>query len=294
VTQIFPPTPRHARQINSAIAWYIWKSDIFRVLLSTLQREKNDGGWDLITVDAKCRALFLHRLQMQCRRAGSLTADCMLYGNLDSRLGNQPNPFEKSEKQEYLRIFIKDYSYIPGQGGTELTRAYNRRIYATLRDLSIAESPPQKMRVESIWPNADWRRIWENLTQMPTSEPDKAEWDKVIHYIIPTNKSLQRIKISLTALCGESNNRDKLVHRLTECRERQSNWVWLRSITARMLRTSSTQITQEWIVRPQFSLWPPQRHRATLCLLARYVTFSMKRRHSQNPNDLMDFLIRSR
>jgi hypothetical protein len=61
-----------------------------------------------------------------------------------------------------------------------------------------------------------------------------------------------------------------------------------------MLRTSSTQIPQEWIVRPQFSLWPPQRHRATLWLLARYVTFSMNRSHSHNPNDLMDFLSRSR
>jgi len=71
-----------------------------------------------------------------------------------------------------------------------LTRAHKRRIYVTLRDLSVAESPPQEMRVESIWPNADWRRIWENLTQMPTSEPDKAEWYKVIHYIIPTNERL--------------------------------------------------------------------------------------------------------
>jgi len=155
VTQIFPPTPNHVRQLNSAISWYIWKGDIFRVLLYTLQREKTDGGWDLITLDAKCRALFLHRLQMQCRRAGSLTADWMKYWNLESRLGNPPKPFGISEKLEYLRIFVKDTAFIPGQGGTESTRAYNRRIYATLRALSIAESLPQKMRVESIWPNAD-------------------------------------------------------------------------------------------------------------------------------------------
>ena len=77
VTQIFPPTPNHVRQINSVIAWYIWKGEIFRVPLSTLQREKTDGDWGLITVDAKCRALFLHHLQMQYQRAGSLTADWM-------------------------------------------------------------------------------------------------------------------------------------------------------------------------------------------------------------------------
>jgi len=118
-----------------------------RAPLSTLQCEKADGGWDLITVDAKSRAVFLHRLQMQCRRAGPLTADWTKYLNLDTRLGNPPNPFGISEKLEYLRIFVKDTAYIPGQGGTETTRAYKRRIYVTLRALVIAESPPQKMRV---------------------------------------------------------------------------------------------------------------------------------------------------
>ena len=137
------------------------------------------------------------------------------------------------------------------------------------------------MRVESTWPNADWRRIWENLTQTPTSEADIAEWYKVTHDIITTNERLQRIKISSTAICDECNNRDTLVHRLTECGERQSNRIWLRSIIARMLRTPSTQIPQEWIVRPLFNLLPPQRHRATLWLQARY---SMNRRHSENLN----------
>jgi len=103
-----------------------------------------------------------------------------------------------------------------------------------------------------------------------------------------------RTKIESTAMCGECNNRDKLVHRQTECEERQSNWIWMRRIIARMMRTSPTQIPQERLVRPQFSLWPPQRHRTTVWLLVRYVTFSMNRRHSENLNDLMDFLRRSR
>jgi len=203
VTQIFPPTPAHVRQINSAIAWYIWKGDIFRVPLSTIQRGKNDGGWGMINVDAKCKALFLHRLQTQSRTAGSITAEWMKYWSLDARIGNPPNPFGISEKLEYLRIFARDSAYIPGQGGTESQRAYKIRIYETLRALSVAETPPQKMRVETIWPNADWRKIWDNLKQAPTSEADKAEWYKVIH-VIPTNERLHRIKISPTEMCGEA------------------------------------------------------------------------------------------
>jgi hypothetical protein len=36
--QILPITTEGVRQLNSAIAWYIWRGEIFRVPLSTLQR----------------------------------------------------------------------------------------------------------------------------------------------------------------------------------------------------------------------------------------------------------------
>ena len=217
----------------------------------------------------------------------------MKYWSLGARIGNPPYPLGISGKLQYLRTFARDSAYIPGQGETESKRAYKLRIYETLRALSIAETPQQKMRVETIWPNADWRQIWDKLMQATTSEADKAEWYKVVHDVIPTNERLHRIKITSTALCGDCGTRDTLLHRLTECGERLPNWSWLRGIIARMLRTSSTRIPREWIVRPQFNLWPPQRHRATKWIIARYVAFSMNRRRSQTLNDLMDFLRRS-
>lgn len=293
-TQIVPPTPNHVRQINSAIVWYIWKGSIFKVPLSTLQREKVDGGWGMINVEAKCKALFLHRMQTQCRREGSLTAEWMNYLQIDKYQANPPNPIGIPKSLEYVRNFVKETAYIPGQCKTETTRAYKRRIYVTLRAYAIAESPPQKMRVESKWPNENWQQIWENLTQTPASETDKAEWYKVIHDIIPTNERLHQIKLSSTALCGDCKKSDTTIHRLTECGEQQQNWIWMRSIIATMLRTHPTRIPREWLVRPHFKLWPPQRQKATLWLLARYVSFSMKRKQPQNPNDLMDFLRRSR
>jgi hypothetical protein len=40
-TQIFPPPTDHARQINTAISWFLWKGAIFGVPLSKLQQPKN-------------------------------------------------------------------------------------------------------------------------------------------------------------------------------------------------------------------------------------------------------------
>jgi len=61
-SQILPPPPDKIRQINTTTAWFIWKGEIFWVPLSTLQCEETEGGWNLVNVEAKCRALFMYRI----------------------------------------------------------------------------------------------------------------------------------------------------------------------------------------------------------------------------------------
>ena len=57
--QIFPPPADSVRQVNSTISWYVWKGGIFRVSLSTHQKGKGEGEWDLINFEEKCRTLLL-------------------------------------------------------------------------------------------------------------------------------------------------------------------------------------------------------------------------------------------
>jgi len=79
VTQIFLPPTDAIGRINTAIAWFIWNGEIFRAPLSTLQRENNDGGWNMYKAEAKCRALFMYRLQNQSQQKGTITADWLKY-----------------------------------------------------------------------------------------------------------------------------------------------------------------------------------------------------------------------
>ena len=44
VAQICPPPADCIGQLNSTISWFIWRGDILRVPLSTLQRRKEDVG----------------------------------------------------------------------------------------------------------------------------------------------------------------------------------------------------------------------------------------------------------
>jgi hypothetical protein len=78
--QIFPMPDVCIRQVNSAIALYIWGGDIFRVPLSNIQRRKRQGSWDLLNVEAKCRALFFHRMRIQSNDVGTITSEWLRNG----------------------------------------------------------------------------------------------------------------------------------------------------------------------------------------------------------------------
>jgi hypothetical protein len=51
LAQIFPPPVEILRQINTVLSWCLWKGSIFRVPLSTLQRNKKRGGWGLLNME---------------------------------------------------------------------------------------------------------------------------------------------------------------------------------------------------------------------------------------------------
>jgi len=127
------------------------------------------------------------------------------------------------------------------------------------------------IRIEKLWPHADWKVIWNNLAETPTSEADISVWYKGINDIIPTNVRLHRIKMASTDTCKKCGEVDTLLHRLTECGEGKTIWDWTQKFIARMLRTSPSNIPRDWLLRPEFCLWPPQSQRAVMCVLSRHV-----------------------
>jgi hypothetical protein len=72
--QVLPIPKDCKRQIGTAVNWFLCKGGIFKVPVSTLQRNKREGGWGLIDIGAKCRALLYHRIQTQQQTKESLTA----------------------------------------------------------------------------------------------------------------------------------------------------------------------------------------------------------------------------
>jgi hypothetical protein len=77
VAQLFPAPKTIIQQLNAAVIYFIWKGSMFRVPLSMLHAGKMEGGWDLVNVEAQCRALFLYRMHVQGTRSGLATAASM-------------------------------------------------------------------------------------------------------------------------------------------------------------------------------------------------------------------------
>jgi len=150
------------------------------------------------------------------------------------------------------------------------------------------------MRITKLWPQADWEMIWENLRVAPVPGTVIATRYKVIHDIIPTNTRLHRIHMSSTESCTACGNRDTQMHRLIECGEGSETWNQTRSLIARIMRTAPARIPSEWLIRPQFHLWPAQRHRAVLWIMARYINFRMQHPCTPTKQELMDYMRRSR
>jgi hypothetical protein len=122
----------------------------------------------------------------------------------------------------------------------------------------------------------------------------KMIWYRAIHDIYPTHVRLHRINMITSPLCQHCNTDDVLHHRLTRCGEGRLMSDWTRDRLARILRPSSRQIPDGWVMRPDFTIWPPKRRRAVLWLLAKFVAWRLQQRDRMTRQDYYDFLRRAK
>ena len=125
-----PDAETCVRQVNSAIAWYLWRGDIFGVRLSTLQQPKREGGWDLSNVAAESRALFVHRLQTQGREESSITSKWLQKWDPVKRETNPHTYIGYQHRWKFTHI-CRSSACVLFQDQSESHTAYKRLLYDT-------------------------------------------------------------------------------------------------------------------------------------------------------------------
>jgi hypothetical protein len=197
------------------------------------------------------------------------------------------------ESMEYLRIFAMDTAYIPLWEPSESQKKYRCRVYKTMQVLLSTEPAPPLMRIEKQWPHVEWNVIWRNIHATPANEITKVTWYEVIQDIIPTRVRLNKIRLATTAICERCDKEDNITHRLTECNAGRNIWSWTCKRLAMILRMDWRRIPLDWLIRPDFQLWPPKRHRAVLWILANFVIYRLQEERTQSLLDYYDFLRRT-
>jgi hypothetical protein len=157
-----------------------------------------------------------------------------------------------------------------------------------------AKAGNQKMRVTKKWPHIDCARVWDNLSATPVPGSTRIAWYRVIHDILPTNERLQRIRMVQTDTCRNCKMTDTLEHRITACGAGRVLWEHSKNLIAQMLRTTPHRIPDDWLLQPQFQIWPPKRRRAIIWTLAQVIMFRTQQARTLTLQDFMDFLQRSR
>jgi hypothetical protein len=117
--QILPITANCIRQIRTAVTWFLWRGSIFRLAYATMQRSKQEGGWNLMDVEAKSRALLHCRLTMQSREMDTITADWPRRWSPATSRNNPPDLRWIPLTLHYIRQYTMDCAYIMPSGAGE-------------------------------------------------------------------------------------------------------------------------------------------------------------------------------
>jgi hypothetical protein len=145
-----------------------------------------------------------------------------------------------------------------------------------------------------MWAETQWKSVWKTLQMTPKTNTIKVQWYQVIHDLIPTNLRLHRINLPTTSQCRFCSRQDTLLHRIIECGEGPVIWRWLRHRIAVILRENTTYIPVELLLRPDFHIWPRQKHRAVLWLIAHNALYRSRRDHTLKMHDYLDFMRRAK
>jgi len=111
-------------------ALFIWKGEIFRVSISTLLAPKARGGWGLIDVYNKRKALLYCRMLYQSTRNETATATWLQEWNLQAPLPNPPNVALYQPTTIYTRMYGMDMAYIRPPSHNDTPKLF-RKVYTS-------------------------------------------------------------------------------------------------------------------------------------------------------------------
>lgn len=188
--QIIPIPEDKAQQITKTIHQYICKGNIFRVPVSTLHKQKHEGGLAMINIREKCRTLFITRITKQCQQKENITAKWIRQHAHFVQHNNTPQWVSLPKVIEYLRIYFQERAYIGTKRTEEPDNKYKQKVYGALHSAQFHSGVTLPIRVQEKYPRNNWKIIWININKQFLPFSIRTIWYMIVHDIVPTNERL--------------------------------------------------------------------------------------------------------
>ena len=287
MAQILPLTNVYARQISSAISWYLWKGNIFRVPLSTLYRNPEMGGIGLIDVSLKCLALFLSRGKKIQMNDNSFSASWIKYWSNRLDLRNPPDLQALPRSLYYLQLYFKEWCYIDPALHLP-SHNHSNLLYQEL----LKAAPTTPMRIQSKTnTETNFDNILRNISSRTIADSIRSTWYMAVHDIVATGERLFKIRRSNSEQCISCQQPDTILHRLT-CSDQKREIV--ESAIGYIHRLGIATCTAEQFLRPDYQITPKTRLNTVNWIIGHTVYYILQ---SDGPCDKTmyhDFLQRTR
>jgi hypothetical protein len=170
MAQIVPLNTAHAQQIRTICTWFLWQLTIFRIPLTTLQRTKEDGGWDIPNISAKCRTLLYNRMQKMGEQGGTVISQQMRRWDLTAPLANPPNGARIPSKLVHMRQYVMDMAYVRPYTAEDTRNVFRHRIYDALRRMDEAKNGTTELTILKKIPRLS---LAANMDKPPRSPGDR-------------------------------------------------------------------------------------------------------------------------
>jgi hypothetical protein len=193
-----------------------------------------------------------------------------------------------------LRKYVTEIAYQQQDPPGETERQFKNRIYNNLIVMHQRDTQAHHIRIHGKYPHTIWNTVWTNVQQAPVSLNVIATWYLVIHDVISNNSRLHRINLAESPNCTPCGTEDTTHHRLIGCQEAQVIWNATCTMLANITRTGRWNIPQHWIIRPDFQLWPIQKHQAVTWIQSHHILYILHARDRISMIEYLDFMRRAR
>lgn len=262
-------SPDIAHKILTAIYWYIWRGNIFKVSLQTMTLPRTEGGLGVKDVRSQCTALFINQTT-KILQSDQVGITKYLFTTLAPKDQRAPvNVGHINAQLAYICKYYTELSYLQ-----EATHRYTTSKLYSLLTRGHPQNP-----IELKYPGKKWKNIWKNINNNILTTDVKAVWYDIVNEKVPTGEKLYKINLKPDPLCDHCQLVDTLAHTFV-CRDRNTIWKWTRKKLAIINRTSEAAISVQEILYPEWNLYPSMKHNSYSWLLGNFINYIIRNKNT--------------